>query len=49
VRDFQDLKGGTVGLGSRGFPWRCLSRPGVKVLAKGSDCRQGGSLCHPGS
>jgi hypothetical protein len=30
-----------VGLGTRGFPWRYLSRPGEKVPAKGSECRQG--------
>ena len=30
-----------VGLGTRGFPWRSLSRPGGKVPAKGSECRQG--------
>ena len=30
-----------VGLGTRGFPQRSLSRPGEKVPAKGSECRQG--------
>jgi hypothetical protein len=30
-----------VGLGTRSFPERSLSRPGGKVPAKGSECRQG--------
>ena len=30
-----------MGLGTRGFPWRSLSRPGTRVPAKGSKCRQG--------
>ena len=30
-----------VGLGTRGFPRRSLARPGVRVPAKGSECRQG--------
>ena len=30
-----------MGLGTRGFPWRSLARPGAKALAKGS---QGGEV-----
>jgi hypothetical protein len=30
-----------VGLGTRGFPQRSLSRPGVRVPEKGIECRQG--------
>ena len=30
-----------VGLGTRGFPWRSLARPGARVPMKGSVCRQG--------
>ena len=30
-----------VGLGTRGFPRRSLVRPGVRVPAEGSECRQG--------
>jgi hypothetical protein len=33
-----------VGLSTRGFPWKSLARPGVSVLAKGSECRQGGEV-----
>ena len=29
-----------MGLGTRGFPQRSLSRSGVRVPAKGSECRQ---------
>lgn len=28
-------------MGTRGFPWRSLSRPGARVPVKGSECRQG--------
>jgi hypothetical protein len=31
----------SVGLGTRGFPQRSLARPGARVRAKGSECRQG--------
>ena len=34
----------TVGLCTRGFPWRSLVRPCAKVPAKGSKCRQGGEV-----
>jgi hypothetical protein len=30
-----------VGLGTWGFPWRSLARPGARVRAKGSECRHG--------
>ena len=30
-----------MGLGTRGFPRRSLSRPGGKAPEKGSECRQG--------
>ena len=30
-----------VGLGTRGFPGRSLSRPGARVPAKEGECRQG--------
>jgi hypothetical protein len=33
-----------VGLGTRGFPWRSLSRPGTRVPVKGSKCRLGGEI-----
>lgn len=33
-----------VGLCTRGFPWRLIVRPGVKVPAKGSKCCQGGEV-----
>jgi hypothetical protein len=33
-----------VGLSTRGFPWRSLAQPGARVLAKGSQCRQGGDI-----
>ena len=31
-----------MGLNTRGFPGKSLARPGARVLAKGSECRQGG-------
>ena len=33
-----------VGLGTRGFPWRSLARPGARVPVKGSKRRQGGEV-----
>ena len=30
----------SVGLGTRGFPWRSLTRPGERDSVKGSECRQ---------
>ena len=33
-----------VGLGTRGFPWRSLSKLGGKIPVKGSECRQGGEV-----
>jgi hypothetical protein len=33
--------GRVVGLGTRGFPQRSLSRLGTWIPAKGSECRQG--------
>ena len=33
-----------VGLSIRGFPWRPLAWPGVRVPAKGSECGQGGDI-----
>jgi hypothetical protein len=33
-----------VGLSTRGLPWRSLARPGMRIPAKGSKCRQGGQV-----
>jgi hypothetical protein len=33
-----------VGLSTKGFPSKSLAKPGVRVMAKGSEYRQGGEV-----